>query len=91
MRDYEVIGRWESRLLDPDYGMSEAEYPCSECGNEAGYEINGEWFCENCIDQFRAVKGDDNHCCMCGDEVEGYFLVNGEILCDKCFEDMYRR
>lgn len=87
----EMVSRLESRYLDPDYGLKEAECPCSCCSGEAILDIGGTYYCEDCAkDEFKRFE-DDVYCEVCGEECpDVYYEVGNERYCEDCFVEVYR-
>lgn len=81
-----AMSSWEQWYLTPP---DDKELTC-ECGEPAEYIINDRGYCENCIDAFRVVPRDYTFCCMCEEEIDEGFSVDGECFCKECFEDSYK-
>lgn len=87
----------ENRYLEPDYEYSTE---CEHCRGEIYenydiYWIDGEAWCEKCIDEckeyFEPCDTEPTLFCECGEELEEgdeFYRIKGEILCKKCFEEL---
>ena len=49
-RDAErIINQWTERSLTPPECCSEEVQECCMCPNEAEYEVDGDYYCEECL------------------------------------------
>lgn len=83
-----MVENWEKRLLSPN---ELAEFPCDCCKLpiDVLYKIGDSNYCEGCAKSLYEAWVDDEpvECCICEDELtDGYYDVNGDVYCEKCFE-----
>lgn len=91
---------------DPDsaYRCRFDGYPrcCGDCReritDEYLYDINGDLFCESCMNEkFRHDADDwknekDLECCDCCEPLDLYlYEVNGELFCKDCMDEYFKR
>lgn len=73
-------------------------YLCAGFGHdiyegELYWDVLGEQFCENCIDDARTEAEDDLVCFVCEETIyagQDYYNIMGKTLCERCINDAKR-
>ena len=85
-----ILTRLEARRLEP-IEPERAERPCIRCECEADLKICGDLYCNECAyDEFYTFADEYEFCDFCEEELDGYYRVGNEKLCEDCFRQNYQ-